>query len=365
MVDGDGQPAGNRSGERDPACARSTDGRADRNRKVDAPVPGVRTNRSKRARDEANDGGLESCAGDGGSQRNRHHEGQCNDGGHGDLFPPPPPGTLHGRPGAGKGVLFTHGTLPRIIGEETMTVHYEVADRIATVTIDRPATRNAIDLATADALLAAWRGFDADANADVGILTGAGGTFCAGADLKRFDLVDRPEGHLGMSKLEVGKPTIAAIEGHAVAGGLELALWCDLRVMAADAELGCFERRWGVPLIDGGTQRLPRIVGMGRAMDLILTGRGVLAAEALEIGLANRVSPPGEALQMATDLAARIARFPQPTVRSDRLSVLGGAGRPLRKGLAIERELGIAVLDTAAEGAARFSGGAGRHGAGT
>lgn len=245
-----------------------------------------------------------------------------------------------------------------------MAVHYAVEDRIATITIDRPEVRNAIDFATADGLLAAWRRFDGDGDADIGILTGAGATFCAGADLKQFDLVDRPEGHLGMSRLEVGKPTIAAIEGHAVAGGLELALWCDLRIAGASAVLGCFERRWGVPLIDGGTQRLPHIVGLGRAMDLVLTGRPVGADEAVAIGLVNDVVESGSALTAARRLAATIAAFPQPTVRSDRQAMLGGLGKPFAEGLAIERALGLDVLTTAVEGAARFASGEGRHGAG-
>jgi enoyl-CoA hydratase len=238
-----------------------------------------------------------------------------------------------------------------------MSVRYDRLGDIAVVTIDRPETRNAIDLATADALRAAWLDFDADTEAAVGILTGADGTFCSGADLKRFDLVDRPEGHLGMSRLRVSKPTIAAVEGHAVAGGLELALWCDLRVAAADALLGCFERRWGVPLIDGGTQRLPRIVGVGRAMDLMLTGRPVAADEALAMGLVNRVSAPGRSLEVAKALAAEIASFPQPTVRSDRAALLDGLGLPLDDGLAAERRHGLEVLDTAAAGAARYAAG--------
>lgn len=243
-----------------------------------------------------------------------------------------------------------------------MSVSYSVQDRVAVVTVDRPSVRNAIDLATADALLEAWRRFDSDDDADVGILTGAGGTFCAGADLKAFDLVDRPEGHLGMSRIHVGKPTIAAIEGHAVAGGLELAVWCDLRVAAMDAVLGCFERRWGVPLIDGGTQRLPRLVGLSRAMDLVLTGRPVPADEALAMGLVNRLAEPGAALAVARELAGVIASFPQPTLRSDRTAMLDGFDRPLAEGLTIERNLGLEVLDVAAEGAARFVAGAGRHG---
>jgi enoyl-CoA hydratase len=246
-----------------------------------------------------------------------------------------------------------------------MTVHYEAADGIVTITIDRPETRNAIDLATANALLDAWARFERDHDAKVGVLTGSGGTFCAGADLTKFDLIDRPEGHLGMSRLVVSKPTIAAIEGYAVAGGLELALWCDVRVATEDAVLGCFERRWGVPLIDGGTQRLPRIIGLGRAMDLVLTGRPVGATEAHTIGLVNTVTAPGEALATAQRLAATIAGFPQATVRSDRMAMLEGMNLSLAGGLARERELGLTVLDTAAEGAERFASGEKRHGAGT
>jgi enoyl-CoA hydratase len=245
-----------------------------------------------------------------------------------------------------------------------VSVEYVVDGRVAVVTINRPQVRNAIDRATADALLESWRRFDADTDADVGILTGAAGTFCAGADLKAFDLVDRPEGHLGMSRLRVGKPTIAAIEGHAVAGGLELALWCDLRVAARNATLGCFERRWGVPLIDGGTQRLPLLIGLSRAMDLVLTGRPVDGAEALDIGLVNRLAEPGNALDDATALAGLLAVFPQQTVRSDRAAMLDGAGLPLVEGLAIERLRGLSVLDSAVAGAARFAAGEGRHGAG-
>lgn len=243
-----------------------------------------------------------------------------------------------------------------------MSVDYSVADRIAIIAIDRPQVRNAIDRATADALLDAWTRFAEDGGAVIGILTGRGGTFCAGADLKAFDLVDREEGHLGMSRLDVGKPTIAAVEGHAVAGGLELALWCDLRVAASDATFGCFERRFGVPLIDGGTQRLPRLIGQSRAMDLVLTGRPVEATEAERIGLVNRVSEPGRALETALALAAQIAAFPQETVRTDRRAILAGSGLPLAQGLAIERRLGLGVLDVAQAGAKRFAAGQGRGG---
>ncbi len=245
-----------------------------------------------------------------------------------------------------------------------MTVRYEQDGQVVVVTIDRPGRRNAIDRATAGALGDAWRRFAAEQSAAVGVLTGAGGTFCAGADLKAFDLVDGPGGFLGMSRLAVGKPTIAAVAGHAVAGGLELALWCDLRVAGEDAVFGCFERRWGVPLVDGGTQRLPQVVGLGRALDMILPGRPVDAAEALAMGLANRVVPAGTELAAAVDLARQIASFPQATVRSDRAAVYAGLGRTPAQGLAEERRLGTAVLDVAAAGAARFAAGEGRGGVG-
>ncbi len=243
-----------------------------------------------------------------------------------------------------------------------MTVRYERDGPVVVVTIDRPERRNAVDRATAEALGAAWRRFAADDSAAVGVLAGAGGTFCAGADLKAFDLGDGPGGFLGMSRLVVAKPTIAAVAGHAVAGGLELALWCDLRVVGEDAVFGCFERRWGVPLVDGGTQRLPRVVGLGRALDMILTGRPVGAAEALAMGLANRVVPAGTELEAAVELAGQIAAFPQQTARTDRAAVYAGLGLPLEEGLAEERRLGTGVLDVAAAGAARFAAGEGRHG---
>ena len=243
-----------------------------------------------------------------------------------------------------------------------MSVHYEVRGPTALITIDRPERRNAINLETADLLQRAWQRFDADEQAVVGIVTGAGGVFSAGADLKDFDLIDRPDGFLGFTRMIVSKPTIAAVEGYCVAGGLEMALWCDLRVAGAGAVFGCFERRFGVPLVDGGTQRLPRIVGLSRALDMILTGRPVDAAEAIDIGLADRLSPAGSALDTALELADLIAAFPQTTVRSDRLAVLEGLGRPPAEGLAIERRHGLGVLDTAAKGAARFEEGSGRSG---
>lgn len=236
------------------------------------------------------------------------------------------------------------------------------------VTIDRPAARNAVDRTTAEALADAFRRFDDDADATVAILTGAGGTFCAGADLKaiaaghpnRLDVDgDAP---MGPSRMQIGKPVIAAIEGHAVAGGLELALWCDLRVAAEDATLGVFCRRWGVPLIDGGNVRLPRIVGLGRALDLILTGRPVDAREALAIGLVNRVATPGHALDVALELAESIAAFPQACVRADRASVYATLPLSTEAALRNEFERGVAVLAEAATGAQRFADGAGRGG---
>ena len=250
-----------------------------------------------------------------------------------------------------------------------MTVHYETSGDLAVVTIDRPGARNAVDGPTAAALAEAFRAFDADASLSVAILTGSDGTFCAGADLKAIgtpegnQLNAEGDGPMGPSRMDLSKPVVAAIEGHAVAGGLELALWCDLRVAAADAVLGVFCRRWGVPLIDGGTFRLPRLIGESRAMDLILTGRAVDAEEALAIGLVNRVVPSGTALDAARTLAAQIAAFPQLCVRSDRASARGQWSLSEAEALAAEYELGLpTVLGEALEGAARFAGGAGRHG---
>ncbi|MFH1329883.1 MAG: crotonase/enoyl-CoA hydratase family protein [Actinomycetota bacterium] len=244
-----------------------------------------------------------------------------------------------------------------------MSVRYERIGSAAVITIDRPERRNAIDRATAEALLRAWRDFDADPEARVGVLTGAGGVFCAGADLVAFDLMETAEGWLGVCRMSVSKPTIAAVAGPCVAGGLELALWCDLRVAGADAVFGCCERRFGVPLADGGTQRLPRIAGLGRALDMILTGRPVPAEEAFRIGLADRLAPAGEELAEALRLAETIAAFPQDTMRSDRRAVYAGLGRPLEEGLALEAEMGRQVLTAAVAGAARFATGEGRSGA--
>ncbi len=240
---------------------------------------------------------------------------------------------------------------------------------VTVVEIDRPGVRNAVDRATAGALADAFRAFDADPEAAVAVLHGRGGTFCAGADLKAVAAGDpnrvEPDGDgpMGVSRMRLSKPVIAAIEGHAVAGGLELAIWADLRVAATDAVLGVFCRRWGVPLIDGGTVRLPRLIGESRAMDLILTGRAVDAAEAEAIGLVNRTVEPGTALDAAVELGARLAAFPQTCLRNDRLSMLESSGVPEGEALGIEFRYGLASLaDGAVDGATRFSGGAGRHG---
>ncbi|MFL6172141.1 MAG: crotonase/enoyl-CoA hydratase family protein [Marmoricola sp.] len=250
-----------------------------------------------------------------------------------------------------------------------MSVHYETADRIAVVTIDRPEARNAVDGPTAQALADAFRAFDADDSLSVAILTGSNDAFCAGADLKAVggengNRVERDgDGPMGPSRMDLTKPVIAAIEGHAVAGGLELALWCDLRVAAEDAVLGVFCRRWGVPLIDGGTVRLPRLIGESRAMDLILTGRPVQADEALAIGLVNRVVPQGTALDAARQLAAQIAAFPQLCMRSDRASARGQWSMTESEAITVELEHGIpTLLNESIEGAARFASGSGRHG---
>jgi enoyl-CoA hydratase len=249
-------------------------------------------------------------------------------------------------------------------------VQVERAGPVYTVILARPQRRNAVDRDTAEALAAAFEAFEADPSAAVAVLHGDHGTFCAGADLKAVAegrpnrLEPEGPGPMGPSRMLLSKPTIAAIEGHAVAGGLELALWCDLRVAAEDVTLGVFCRRFGVPLIDGGTVRLPRLVGLSVALDLILTGRPVDAQEALRIGLVNRVVPPGQARAEAEALAHRLAEFPQACLRADRLSAYEAFERPLEAALRAEFERGVQVL--AAEslpGAQRFAGGAGRHGA--
>jgi enoyl-CoA hydratase len=246
-----------------------------------------------------------------------------------------------------------------------MSVRIEVFGPVTTVVIDRPEARNAVDRATAEELVAAFTAYDADDSQSVAVLTGAGGTFCAGADLKAWDNRIEPDGDgpMGPTRLRLGKPVIAAVEGYAVAGGLELALWCDLRVAATDATFGVFCRRWGVPLIDGGTVRLPRLIGTSRAMDLVLTGRAVGADEAERIGLVNRVVPSGSARTHAEALAAELAAFPQECLRNDRLSLLEQDG--LEEQGAMARELGYGVRSLqagAAEGARRFAAGEGRHG---
>jgi enoyl-CoA hydratase len=244
-------------------------------------------------------------------------------------------------------------------------VRYERREAAAVLTIERPARRNAIDAATAAALRQSLESFEADETARVLILTGSDEAFCAGADLKALDLdVDDPAGPLGFTRLTPAKPTIAAIDGWCLAGGLELALWCDLRVATPRSVFGCFERRWGVPLVDGGTQRLPRVVGMGRALEMILTGRAVEAEEAERIGLVNELTGPGQHLDRALALAERLASSPQETRLSDRRAALEGAGMPLAEGLELERQLGREVLEVAARGAARFAGGEGRGGSG-
>lgn len=252
------------------------------------------------------------------------------------------------------------------------SVLFDVDDDVCTITIDRPEVRNAVDGPTATALRAAFERFEADDALRVAVLTGAGGTFCAGADLSAVSDPDRrheldPEGGgtgpMGPTRMHLSKPVIAAISGHAVAGGLELALLADLRVMDDDAELGVFCRRWGVPLIDGGTVRLPRLVGQGRALDLILTGRPVGAHEALQMGLVNRVVASGESLTAAHALADQIAAFPQECMLTDRASVHRQADLDLADALRAEGTHGVPVVfSEGAAGAARFVDGAGRHG---
>jgi enoyl-CoA hydratase/carnithine racemase len=255
-------------------------------------------------------------------------------------------------------------------------VSYERRGAAVLLTITRPERRNAVDLQTADALLDGYRRFESDEEARVLVLTGEGDqAFCAGADLKALaegDIADapaaleaRPDGPMGFTRLTPSKPAIAAISGWCLAGGLELALWCDLRVATSDARFGCFDRRWGVPLIDGATVRLPRIIGQGRALEMILTGREVSASEAHAWGLVNELVEPGRHIDRALEMAEGLARFPQQTLLSDRRSTIESAGLSLDEGLAHEAELGMETLDTALRGAARFAGGEGRGGAGS
>jgi enoyl-CoA hydratase len=254
-----------------------------------------------------------------------------------------------------------------------MTVRYDVDGPVAIITLDRPEARNAVDRPTAEALVDACDRFESEASLSVAVLTGAGGTFCAGADLKAMTEAGTPrvnrvavdgDGPMGPTRRLLTKPVIAAVEGHAVAGGLELALWCDLRVAAEDSVFGVFCRRWGVPLIDGGTVRLPRLIGQSRALDLVLTGRAVGAAEALTMGLVNRVVPAGTAFESAIALAGELAALPQGCLRSDRASLYEQWDLSLDDALAVETGHGLGVLRSgeAREGAARFADGSGRHG---
>lgn len=248
-------------------------------------------------------------------------------------------------------------------------VRVEKQGPVTTVILSRPEVRNAVDRPTAAALVDAFQAFDRDEEARVAVLFGEGGTFCAGADLKAVaagtlpELDERGNGPMGPSRMALSKPVIAAVAGHAVAGGLELALWCDLRVVEESAVLGVFCRRWGVPLIDGGTVRLPRLVGLGRALDLILTGRPVDAVEALQMGLANRVVPPGTAREAAEQLAREIASFPQRCMLADRSSAYQQLDLALPEALRNEHRGGAQVLASEAlVGAKAFAAGAGRHG---
>ncbi|MBB6093037.1 enoyl-CoA hydratase [Povalibacter uvarum] len=251
-----------------------------------------------------------------------------------------------------------------------MTVRYEISGTTAIVAIDRPAQRNAVDQETARQLADAFRAFDADDGLHVAILTGSQGHFCAGADLKAYAAGDRRkisehgDGPMGPTRMRLSKPVIAAVEGYAVAGGCELALWCDLRVASETAIFGIFCRRFGVPLIDLGTVRLPRLIGHSRAMDLILTGREVHAQEALDIGLANRLVPAGDALRAAQQLASQIAAFPQSCMRNDRRSAIEQWGLDEEGAMRNELRHGLATIESgeSRSGAAAFAAGAGRHG---
>ena len=248
-------------------------------------------------------------------------------------------------------------------------VSYERSGSAALITIDRPHRRNAVDGPTAAALHEAFLRFESDDDARVLIVTGAGGvSFCAGADLKATaSMAPRlmsAEGPMGFTRLTASKPTIAAISGFCLAGGLEIALWCDLRIATAGSSFGCPERRWGVPLIDGGTQRLPRIVGLGRALDLILTGRIIDAEEALSMGLLSELVAEGEHLRRALQLAEGLASFPQRTMLADRRAAIEGFGLPLDEALALEAQAGPEVFEDGARGAERFAAGEGRGGAG-
>ncbi|QIS15871.1 crotonase/enoyl-CoA hydratase family protein [Nocardia arthritidis] len=252
---------------------------------------------------------------------------------------------------------------------EPPAVRVEHAGPVTTVILDRPHARNAVDGPTAQALAEAFRAFDRDPNAAVAVLWGAGGTFCAGADLKALGTEksnhasENGDGPMGPTRMRLSKPVIAAVSGYAVAGGLELALWCDLRIAEQDSTFGVFCRRWGVPLIDGGTVRLPRVIGMGRAMELVLTGRPVSAPEALQMGLVNRVVPTGDARRVAEELGAQLAALPQTCLRTDRMSMLEQEGLDEEAALRNEFRHGVTALANGAlDGAQRFAAGAGRHG---
>ena len=260
-----------------------------------------------------------------------------------------------------------------------MGVRIDKAGGVWTVIHSRPEARNAVNAASAEALVAAFAAFDADRDASVAVLWGEGGAFCAGWDLKSVSGLDAedpvgrldfpkdggtpPRGPLGPSRMQLKKPVLAAVEGPAVAGGMELALWCDVRVMAETAYFGVYCRRWGVPLIDGGTVRLPRLIGASRALDLVLTGRPVPAGEALQIGLANRVVPEGSAREAAVELAHQLARFPQTCMREDRLSLLESLGLDHAGAMANEFDHGLHSLADVQAGLERFRRGEGRHGA--
>ena len=257
-----------------------------------------------------------------------------------------------------------------------MGVSVEKKGRVCTVILDRPEVRNAVDRPTASALADAFRDFDADDGLSAAVLWGAGGTFCAGADLKamasgsreRYNALNDDmdlDGPMGPSRMKLSKPVIAAVSGYAVAGGLELACWCDLRVVEQDAVFGVFCRRWGVPLMDGGTQRLPRLIGMSRALDMILTGRPVGADEALAMGLANRVVPPGKSREEAETLAEKVAGFPRKCMLGDREAAYRGFDMGFDEGMELEFRIGLDVIESGEtfSGATRFAGGTGRHGA--
>lgn len=247
-------------------------------------------------------------------------------------------------------------------------VHVERREPVAIVTLDRPERSNAVDYETGQALVAAMERIDADDDLAVSVLTGAGDNFCAGADLKDIaegvDMEGREYSLMGFSHADIRKPTIAAVEGYCVAGGVEVALWCDLRVAASDATFGMFNRRFGVPFVDGATQRLPRMIGYSRALDLVLTGRPIDGEAAEEWGLVNRVAEPGRAVERAVELAERIASYPQQTIKTDLKAIYEGMGMPLERGLEVEAWNGLHSMPTAQEGASRFASGEGRHGEG-